>query len=250
MSEIEVGGLKIAYYEAGVGRDVILLHGWGAGKESMMPIANLLKGSFHVIVPDFPGCGGSDEPTDPWNVSNYSEFLKEFISKIEIKPFAAIGHSNGGRVLIRSCSDWFKPEKLILIDSAGIKKKHGPIYYIKVYGYKIGKAFLSLPVFKKTGLKERLMKNAGSDDYKNSTPVMRATMSKLLAEDLTAKLKHIKCETLLIWGNEDTATPISQGRIMEKEIEGAGLVEINGGHFSYLDNFAKAGGAINYFLTH
>ena len=76
-------------------------------------------------------------------------------------------------------------------------------------------------------------------------------MSRLLSEDLTHMLSGIKSETLLIWGRLDTATPIADGRKMERLIKGSGLVEIaGGGHFSYLDNPGKAIGAINYFLAH
>lgn len=249
--EIIIDGLTIRYHEAGSGKTVILLHGWGANKESMAPISHRLEGMFHVVCPDLPGAGASDEPASPWDASAYSAFLEKFFQKLDIRPFAAIGHSNGGRILIRACSDWFHPAKLVLIDSAGLRKKHGPLYYIKVYSYKLGKKVLSFPLLRSTGLYERLLKNAGSADYRAATPVMRATMSRLLAEDLKPCLPAIGAETLLIWGTCDTATPLSDGKTMEKLIPDAGLVEISGaGHFSYLDNFAKAGGAIDYFLTH
>ncbi len=249
MKVVTVNGLKISYNDEGAGKCILLLHGWGANKESLNPIYNALKGAFRVICPDLPGFGASDEPEKAWSAKDYSDFLLEFMRILDISPFAALGHSNGGRILIKA-SDVFSPEKLILVDSAGIKKKHGPVYYIKVYSYKLGKKILKLPLLNKTGLYEKFIKNAGSDDYKNSSPVMRATMSNLLSEDLTHMLSGIKSETLLIWGSEDTATPIADGRKMEKLIKGSGLVEIKGGHFSYLDNPGKAIGAINYFLTH
>ncbi|MBQ2940604.1 MAG: alpha/beta hydrolase [Clostridia bacterium] len=250
MKEVTVKGLNICYNDEGEGKCVLLLHGWGANKESLNPIFNALKGTFRVIVPDIPGFGASDEPAAPWDAKDYADFLGEFIKALDIVPFAALGHSNGGRILIKA-SGFFSPEKLILMDSAGIKKKHGPVYYAKVYSYKLGKKILKLPLLNKTGLYEKLVKNAGSDDYKNSSPVMRATMSRLLSEDLTHMLSGIKSETLLIWGSLDTATPIADGRKMERLIKGSGLVEIaGGGHFSYLDNPGKAIGAINYFLAH
>lgn len=247
---VDVNGLNICYNDCGEGKCVLLLHGWGASKESLSPIFNALKKSFRVIAIDMPGCGASEEPKAPWTVSDYADFLYALISELKIAPFAAIGHSNGGRVLIRACSDRFAPEKLILIDSAGIRPKRKPSYYIKVYSYKAGKKILSLPILKSTGLYERLIKGAGSDDYKNSSPIMRRTMSLLLNEDLKHCLPKIKAETLLIWGERDTATPISDGRTMEGLIKGAGLVEIKGaGHFSYLENPGLALGAIEYFLN-
>lgn len=247
---IEVKGINICYDEAGEGRDVLLLHGWGANKESLSPIFNALKDEFHVLALDMPGCGASEEMSAAWSVSDYSDFLKEFIEKTGISPYAALGHSNGGRVLIRASSDWFCPEKLILVDAAGIMPKRKPSYYIKVYSYKLGKKVLGLPGIKNTGLYEKFQKNAGSEDYRNSSPVMRATMSRLVNEDLTDCLEKIGAETLLIWGECDTATPIADGKKMERLIKGSGLVEIKGaGHFSYLENPKVALGAIKYFLN-
>ncbi len=251
MYEADINGIKISYKDEGEGKTLLLLHGWGANKESLDLIFNAFKKSFRVISLDLPGFGKSDEPTTPWRAEDYSLFLKDFIKKLGIEPFCALGHSNGGRILIKSASDYFNPDKLILVDSAGLKARHGLSYYIKVYSYKLGKKILKLPLFNKTGLYEKLIKNAGSSDYKNSSPVMRATMSNLLCEDLSKALPKIKAETLLIWGENDTATPLWQGRKMEKLIKGSGLVLIkDGGHFSFLDNPSKVLSAIDYFLNH
>lgn len=251
MNELDINGIKISYKDEGQGKVVLLLHGWGANKESLDLIFSHLKPSFRVISLDLPGFGKSKEPPHFFDAKDYSEFLKAFIEKMEIEPFCALGHSNGGRILIKAASSWLKIKKLILVDSAGLKKHHGPIYYIRVYSYKIGKKILKLPLLNKTKLYDKLIKNAGSEDYKNSSPVMRATMSALLAEDMSALLPQIKAETLLIWGEKDTATPLWQGKKMEKLIKGSGLVEIKGGgHFSYIDNPGKVLSAIGYFLNH
>lgn len=249
--EIEINGINVAYDDEGEGKCVLLLHGWGANKESLSPIFNIVKKSFRAVAPDMPGCGKTGEPPCAWSASDYADFIGAFIKKTGIAPFAAIGHSNGGRVLIKMSDGVFSPEKLILIDSAGLKPHRGASYYIKVYTYKLGKKLLSLPGLNKTGLCEKLVKNAGSEDYRSSSPVMRATMSRLLSEDLSQLLPGIRSETLLVWGECDTATPISDGRRMEKLIKGAGLVCIKGaGHFSYLENPGVALGAIDYFLKH
>jgi pimeloyl-ACP methyl ester carboxylesterase len=55
-------------------------------------------------------------------------------------------------------------------------------------------------------------------------------------EDLTGILPGIKQETLLIWGDADTATPIGDAKIMEEKIPGSGLAVLTGaGHFSFLE---------------
>ena len=55
-------------------------------------------------------------------------------------------------------------------------------------------------------------------------------------EDLTGLLSKISKDTLLIWGENDTATPMRDAKIMEEKIPSAGLVTLSGaGHFSFLE---------------
>ena len=68
-------------------------------------------------------------------------------------------------------------------------------------------------------------------------------------EDLTPYLKKIQSPSLLIWGEDDTETPVYMAQIMEKEIPDAGLVLFqNAGHFSYLDQFGQFMAVINSFF--
>ncbi len=97
--------------------------------------------------------------------------------------------------------------------------------------------------------REKFIKKFRSKDYKNSPEVLRRTMSIILNEDQREYLSKIKAPTLLIWGEDDTATPISDAKIMEKLIPDAGLVSYKkSGHFSYLDNLQNVNIVMNEFL--
>ena len=66
--------------------------------------------------------------------------------------------------------------------------------------------------------------------------MMKQCMVKAVNEDLTDLLHKIKVETLLIWGENDTATPIADAKKMEELIPNAGLAVIaNAGHFCFLE---------------
>ena len=83
---------------------------------------------------------------------------------------------------------------------------------------------------------ENMRKKRGSADYNSATPIMRQTLVKVVNEDLTKLLPNIKASSLLIWGTNDTATPLSDGEKMEKLIPDAGLVKVQGaGHYSFLE---------------
>ena len=67
--------------------------------------------------------------------------------------------------------------------------------------------------------------------------MMRAILSKCVNEDLCHLMPKISAPTLLFWGENDTATPLSDAKKMESLIPDAGLVTVAGaGHFSFLEN--------------
>lgn len=78
---------------------------------------------------------------------------------------------------------------------------------------------------------------------------MRATLVKVVNEDLKPLISKLSCPTLLIWGDKDTATPIADAREMEQLIQDAGLVVCEGaGHYSFLEQPAKVHSALQAFF--
>lgn len=247
---INIDGLNINYTDIGEGKCILLFHGWGANKEAFTPIIKKLSAYMRVVAPDMPGFGKSDEPKEIWDVEKYALLMQKFIKATGCEGSVWLGHSFGGRVIIKLFEKTdIKPEKIILVDSAGIKPKRGADYYIKVYLYKLGKKLLRLPPINKTGLYEKLVKNAGSSDYKVLSENMRATMTRVVNEDLREYLPHISVPTLLIWGDNDTATPLEDAKLMDSLLPDSGIVVLEGaGHFSYLDDPIRFFGALEYFV--
>jgi len=247
--QIQIDGKKINYEVQGEGYPVVLLHGWLANLETMKPLANILAEKFKVYNIDIIGFGKSDLPDKPYSTNDFGDFLQKLLKELNLQNPILIGHSNGGRTIINAAGRGLvEPKKIVLIDSAGIKPKRKPDYYIKIYTFKLCKQIIKiLPNSEK--LREKLLKKYGSEDYKNSPEVLRRTMSIIVNEDQRELLKNINAPTLLIWGENDTATPISDAKIMEKEIKDAGLVSYpNSGHFSYLENLASVGVVLKEFL--
>ena len=247
--QIKIGNSNINYEVLGEGTPVILLHGWLTDMETMRPIASSLMQSFKVYLVDVIGFGKSDALEKPINTDEYGDFLSSFCKELNIEDPILIGHSNGGRIIINAVGrKLVNPRKIVLIDSAGLKPKRPLKYYIKIGIVKCGKAVLNiLPVSNE--VKEKFRNRFGSSDYKASSEVLKETMKIILNEDQTENLKNISVPTLLIWGSLDTATPIEDGRKMEKLIDNAGLVEYpNGTHFSYLENIQNCNVVLNEFL--
>lgn len=236
--DIDIKGLRLHYDVTGPehGPAVILMHGWGCSHKTVRSIAALLEGAMRVYNIDLPGHGQSDEPTDVWGVEDFTDLIEEFARRVGAENPVLIGHSFGGRICMIMGSR-FPTNKIILVDAAGIKPKRPLSWYFKVYSYKAVKRLAKL-LGKRTGqtLIDRWRGRAGSADYNNSTPMMRAIMSRTVNEDLSGYLPSITAPTLLIWGEEDTATPMWMARKIESLVPDSGIVSFpRAGHYSFLD---------------
>lgn len=237
---IEIDGVSLHYRDSGEEslRPVIIMHGWGCNVDTVASIENIFKGKMRVINVDLPGHGKSSEPSSVWGVEEFTSMMEKFISKLGLIKPSLIGHSFGGRIsiLLSSRGD---VDKVLLVDAAGIKPKRSLTYYWKVYSFKAMKNAVMLMCGKKKGTEivDKLRGRKGSADYRNSSPMMRAIMSKCVNEDLKYAMPSIKAPVLLIWGEDDTATPLSDAITMKRLIPDSGLVSFPGcGHYPFLDN--------------
>ncbi len=252
--ELILKGKTVTYIDKGEGPVVLLLHGWGAPAETYRLIIDHLSTYCRVVAPDLPGFGGSQEPDVPWNVDNYVNFADDFANALGLTEAVLMGHSYGGRIIIK----WMnrdtralKVNKIVLLDAAGVKPHHSFGYYCKVYSFKLAKWFYSLPGIRSLfpNAIEKARAKRGSADYQKASPVMRQSLVMAVNEDLTHLLPGIKASTLLIWGDRDTATPLSDGQLMEKKIPDAGLVVLQGGgHFAFADRWGQCSRVLDAFL--
>lgn len=252
--EMMLDGRRVSYIDRGEGPVVLFFHGWGAPVATYKLLTDHLSTYCRVIAPDLPGFGGSEEPPAPWTVDDFVDFAIAFAKSLELTDVTLMGHSFGGRMIIKLFSRPDNPltvKKTVLLDAAGIRPKRTAAYYAKVWSYKLAKWFFSLPLVRSAfpDAIENARKKRGSSDFQNASPVMRRTMTLCINEDLTELLPQITASTLLIWGENDTATPLSDAKLMEKRIPDAGLVTLAGcGHFAFAERWEQCRRVLDVFL--
>lgn len=236
---VKISDINVNYFAEGSPDSesaLVMLHGWGSNIELFRNAAAAVSTKYFVTAPDMPGFGATAEPPAAWSVDDYTDFVIEFIKTLGLKRVILLGHSFGGRVIIKLVNRKelpFTVEKLILVDSAGIRPEKSEQQLKKEKVMKLGKKLLSAS----PKLIEKMQSMVGSADYKAASPLMKEILVNVVNEDLTELLPEIKQETLLIWGTLDTATPIADAEKMEKLIPDAGLAKIEGvGHYSFLEN--------------
>lgn len=244
----ETESARVFYECSGSGPAVMLLHGWGCNHTFWNPIAQVLSRSYTVYNFDLPGFGQSDEPMTAWGVNEYVEMLEAFVAEHcseadgcpesdasagrPLPAVSLVGHSFGGRMSILYASR--NPvTRIALVDAAGIRPKRTLGYYRRVYTYKF-KRWLVLNIFRRPDLFEQWRAHQGSADYKAASVQMKPIFSKVVNQDLKEFLPAIQAPVLLFWGEKDTATPLSDAKVMVKMIPSkTRLVVIPGaGHFA------------------
>ena len=193
--KILVNGLNIEYSDCGEGDAVVILHGWSKEREPYVPLSDVVSEGYRAIAPSLPGFGGSDEPPEPWDVDKFTDTIVEFITALGLEKVILMGHSYGGRVIIKMASREdlpFEISKIILVDAAGVLPQRGLDYKMRVGAYKVGKKIMLSAPMKKLfpGAVEKWQKKQGSADYAAASPVMRGCLVKAVNEEQNDRANH------------------------------------------------------------
>jgi pimeloyl-ACP methyl ester carboxylesterase len=103
---VAVGGLRIAYREAGPedGPKLVLLHGFPSSSHQYRNLISALADTFHVIAPDYQGFGNSDAP-DPqsykYTFDALSNTMETFIAACGFSRYGLFVQDYGGPVGFR-----------------------------------------------------------------------------------------------------------------------------------------------------
>lgn len=253
--QAQISGLKTEYLISGEGDiPVVLLHGWGSSFDVYKSLMGALSDRCKFYAVNFPGCGGSEVMQSPWDINDYCKFVLEFLSfaGVDDKKAVFIGHSHGGRVILSLAGNGqISPSKIVLLDSAGIVVPKTKRQKRRAKNFKRIKKFLTLPVIEKFSgtLLDKARRHYGSADYNAAPPVLRNTMVSLVNTDLRDIIGNIKCPTLLIWGENDTDTPLSSAEIIKSRLYDGGLCVIKGtGHFSFCEKPHEANAILRAFI--
>lgn len=246
MSTISIRNIRINYRLVGEGHDVVLLHGWGQKMIMMDFIQDHLANRFRVLNLDFPGFGESDEPDRPYGVADYCELLHDMLKELNIEKPILIGHSFGCRVAFHYAAK-YPVAKMVLCGAAGLLPKRGLDYKIKTGSFKLAKKIVGL-----TGEEnlEKFKKQFGSSDYKNTSGIMRESFVKIVNDDVSDKLPFVFCPVILIFGENDDATPLWMGKELESKLHDAALIVFEkDDHYAYFHQPQRLLAIVDSFLA-
>jgi len=243
--EITLSRGTIRYRELGEGPVLLFLHGWGVDAATFTGLMQRLGSLRRCIALDLPGFGGSFTPDQAWTVPDYAKLVREFAEKMGITDCDVLAHSFGGRITLELLAEdptMQRFHKVLLTGGAGMKPRRSLRFYLRKYAAKTLKApFALLPEpLRSKGLHwlrtTSAWKSLGSSDYQKLDGAMRQTFVNTVNYYQEAMLAKIPHDILLLWGVDDTATPLYQAERMEKGLRSAALVKLEkAGHYAFLD---------------
>jgi pimeloyl-ACP methyl ester carboxylesterase len=244
---VVVNGLMAKYQKTGKGKSLIILHGWGDSSKTFSELANHLQASYELLVLDMPGFGGSQLPERAWGVEDYAKFVTEWINKLKVEPYAVMGHSFGGIVALELAANQPSFKKLILLASAGIRSKNMMRKKLLRGSAKVGKVPLYLlPKAKRNRVRQKFYQSIGSDSM--LLPHMQDTYRRIIDQDMRPEAAKIILPTLLVYGQSDKSTPVSDGQELHKLIKNSHLEVLQAGHFLHQEQAAQLSVIITNFL--
>lgn len=193
--------------------DLYVIHGWTYTVEPWRTTFALLrKNDISVKMLKVPGL--TEKSDKVFDIKDYVKWADKEIPDGAV----ALGHSNGGRILLNLCAE--KPDKLkhlILLDAAGVYEPSARKKFVEKMA-KIGKPLKKISVVDKA-----FHKITGSTDYSRAPENMKKTLANMLESDKNLDFSKVETPTFIMWGKKDTTTPPRQATTMYEKLPNAEL---------------------------
>lgn len=193
--------------------DLYIIHGWTYTVEPWKNTLKMLRDNdISVKMLHVPGL--TEKSDKVYTIDDYVKWADENIPDGAV----ALGHSNGGRILLNLCAD--NPEKLkylILLDAAGVYEPSARKKLVEKVA-KIGKPLKKVPIIDKA-----FHKITGSTDYSRAPENMKQTLANMLESDKDLDFNKVATKTFILWGKKDTTTPPRQATTMYEKLPNAEL---------------------------
>lgn len=251
--KIIIDTIAVEYSDEGVGKVLLMLHGWKDSLRTFDPLVRELAREYRIVRLDMPGFGGTELPRTDLKLDDYVDFVELFIQKLGLDMAAIVGHSFGGRVILKGLARGvFHPQKAILIAAAGVSEKSASRRTVRNGVLKLlaraGKlASAPLPRSLRTKLRGMLYRSIGSDYH--ASGILKDIFINVVSENLSAAAEQVATPTLIMWGSEDASTPLADGEKLARLIRGSKIRVFDGAtHFVHHEKVSEIARSIREFV--
>ena len=242
--------------DSGTGFPLVLVHGFLGSSSMWTPQKEFLSKYFRVISPALPGFGESSKIKSLESINDMAKTVLELLIKKNIDKFNLMGHSMGGMIVQEMTKiSGEKINKLICYSTGPIGDIPDRFESIDLSRKKLkqdGIEKTANRISKKWFIEGDKAKYFYLCDNANKATSEEAADNALLALKNwrgLKNLKNIKNETLIIWGDKDTAYNFNQVDVLNKNIPNSKIEVFKGcSHNVHLENPEKFNEIVKNFL--
>jgi len=260
MAITHIDDIQMAYTDTGVGRPVVLIHGYPFNRSLWNEQVETLSNSYRVIVPDLRGFGETDASTGTATMNRMAEDVGQLLDHLRISQAVIGGLSMGGYVALAFYKQFpSRVRALVLADTRAqadteeAKQTRAQQAEKALSEGMAGIADAMLPklLTPETVSKRPEVVKRVRDMMLKTKPegAAAALLGMAEREDQTELLSRVTSPTLILVGAEDAITPVADSEKMRDCIAGSRLVVIeNAGHVSNLERTEQFNEALLKFL--
>jgi pimeloyl-ACP methyl ester carboxylesterase len=248
LKSVTVNGQRIVYLDAGEGRPVVLIHGFGGSMWQWEYQQAALSAKVRVITPDLPGSGLSDKPDIEYRPEELLDLFVGFLDALQIPQATLVGNSMGAglaigmalahpdRVTSLVLISGLPPNVLDQLANEKIRRAlttTAPTWLVSL-GNRLFGGFVVEGILKEIVHDPALLTPAVLDRSKRNRQRPGLVRSLLAAgrqlpvweEQYAPRIRTLAVRTLVIWGEEDTVFPVAVGRQLSAIIPGSTFAAI------------------------
>jgi len=249
----------MSYAEKGSGPVLVLLHGFPLDSRMWQAQVSELSGRWQVIAPDHRGFGQSRSET-PFTIESLADDAHALLRELKALPCVLAGLSMGGYVALAYAKKYPTDLRgLILIDTKaegdspeGKEGRQKMIDSVRAEGSKAVADQMMPKMLAEETPKARPHQAQALREIMDACPpktIEHALLAMRDRPDRTADLPSIAVPTLILVGDRDRITPLSNAQTMRDKIPNSQLTLIKGaGHMSPMEQPAQVNQAIGRFL--
>jgi pimeloyl-ACP methyl ester carboxylesterase len=260
----------VSVSEAGTGPPVLLLHGLGATKVSMLPTLAALAPSHRAIAVDLPGFGDSDKPIAArYDAPFFADWMTALLDALELERADVVGNSMGGRVTLEL--GLRAPQRVgrlvLLAPSLAWLRSRPWAPLLRLVAPQLGliqpapRQLVEAIVRRVIPGAQNEWTSAGIDEFLRSylTPRGRAAFyaaaRNIYLEEPSGpngfwtRLPNLKAPSLFVWGRHDPVVPISFERYVREALPRSQHLELRCGHVPQLERPKETHAAMLRFLN-
>ena len=259
-----------SYLEAGAGEPVVMLHGLGATKLSLLPTVGALAERFRCIAPDLPGFGDSSKPIGAaYDPPFFAEAVVDLLDRLGIERAHLVGNSLGGRIALEV--GMRHPGRVLrlglLAPSLAWRRDRRWAGVLRFVRPELGLVQVA-PERITEAVVRRLIPGsddgwaaAGVDEFLRAykTPRGRAAFyaaaRQIYLEEpdgddgFWPRLRTLEPDALFVWGKRDRLVPIGFARHVSDAVPGARHRELDCGHVPQLERPRETHRALTEFFV-